>query len=143
MTSNLSAFYKVIQRHNDKAKREHIIDLGEVLANSSAKEEDLEEAARYLIACLEKTDPEFWLDFEVFKGLDRNAAGYGPEWRAEVLLTCGGPYAAIQIDSRASDITFSFRSGRAHIEARIDCEHYGDSAGAAFKNAVQSYAEAY
>lgn len=143
MTSNLSAFYRVIQKHNDKARQEYIIDLGEVLANSSAKEEDLEEAARYLIACLEKIDPESWLDFKVFKSLDCNAPGISADsWRAEVLLTCGGPHASISVDSSASDIHFIFHSGRAHIEAYIDCEFYGESAGASFKSVVQSYAEA-
>ena len=137
MTSLVKAFYDVINDYNADETTTSEIYVSEVVFNSSAKEEDLKEAARYLIASLEKTNPDSWLDFEIFKNTNSDSDSY----RADVLLTCGGPRAAIEIESAYSDMTFHFYTSGAHIVAYISTESY--SAGAEFLSVVQSYAEAF
>lgn len=141
MTNNtaklgLDAFYSVIRDHNNEETTVSPVGISSLMVTSDRYTEDLREAARYLIAALERT-PDDWLEFQVFRAENGNLKG---EFKAEILITCGGPTVRIEYESFYDYMRFVYSSAGACVSADIDTDKF--SAGGELAEKIRECAEA-
>lgn len=142
MTNNtaklgLDAFYSVIRDHNNEETTVSPVGISSLMVTSDRYTEDLREAARYLIAALERT-PDDWLEFQVFRAENGNLKG---EFKAEILITCGGPTVRIEYESFYDYLRFEYSSAGARVSADIDTDKF--SAGGELAEKIRECAEGY
>lgn len=137
-TLNLDAFYSVIRAHNEEETTVSPVDVSSLMVTSDrCTAEDLGEAARYLISATERT-PEEWLEFQVFRAENGNLKD---EFKAEILLTCGGPTVRIEYESFYNYLRFEYSSAGARVSADIDTDKF--SAGGELAEKIRECAEGY
>ena len=113
--TKFDAFYEVIRDYNAEKTTVNTIDLlGYDLANDRAIEEDLKDAARYLISAMEGR-PDNWLSFDVYRRNDG-------EFKAEILITCGGPTVYVEYESVSDELCFKYYAGGAVVSTLISTE---------------------
>lgn len=142
MTNNvtnldLDAFYSVIRAHNDEETTVSPVGVSSLMVTSDrCTAEDLGEAARYLISAIEST-PDDWLEFQVFRAENGDLKG---EFKAEILITCGGPTVRIEYESFYDYLRFVYSSAYTCISVDIDTDKF--SAGGELVENIRNYAEA-
>lgn len=138
MTNNvtkldLDAFYSVIRAHNDEETTVSPVGVSSLMVTSDhCTPDDLEEAARYLIAALER-DPEAWLSFDVYRNAESG------EFKAEITITCGGPTVRIDYESCYDYLRFEYSSAYTCISVDIATDKF--SAGGELVENIRNYAE--
>lgn len=138
MTNNvtkldLDAFYSVIRAHNDEETTVSPVGVSSLMVTSDhCTTDDLKEAARYLIAALER-DPEAWLSFDVYRNAESG------EFKAEITITCGGPTVRIDYESCYDYLRFEYSSAYTCISVDINTDKF--SAGGELVENIRNYAE--
>ena len=137
-TLNLDAFYSVIRAHNEEETTVSPVDVSSLMVTKGrCTAKDLGEAARYLISAIERT-PDDWLEFQVFRAENGNLKG---EFKAEILITCGGPTVRIEYESFYNYLRFMYSSAGACVSADIDTAKF--SAGGELAEKIRECSEVY
>lgn len=135
---DLDAFYSVIRAHNAEETTISEIGIDSILTTPGhCTADDLKEAARYLIAALER-DSGAWLDFQVYGAANGGLKG---EFKAEILITCGGPTVRIDYESCYDCLRFEYSSAGACVSVDIDTDKF--SAGGELAEKIRECAEGY
>lgn len=135
---DLDAFYSVIRAHNNEETTVSPIGVSSLMVKKDrCTAEDLGEAARYLISAIERT-PDEWLDFQVYGAANGGLKG---EFKAEILITCGGPTVRIDYESYYDYLRFEYSSAGACVSADIDTDRL--SAGGELAEKIRECAEGY
>lgn len=130
---DLDAFYSVIRAHNDEETTVSPVGVSSLMVTSDhCTPDDLGEAARYLIAALER-DPEAWLSFDVYRNAESG------EFKAEITITCGGPTVRIDYESCYDYLRFEYSSAYTCISVDIATDKF--SAGGELVENIRNYAE--
>lgn len=143
MTNNitkldLDAFYSVIRAHNDEETTVSPVGVSSLMVTSDhCTTDDLKEAVRYLVAALER-DSGDWLDFQVYGATNGGLKG---EFKAEILITCGGPTVRIDYESYYDYLRFEYSSAYTCISVDIDTDKF--SAGGELAEKIRECSEGY
>lgn len=129
--SKFDSFYSAIRQYNSETTRSDI-EINSLIASDKATNDDMREAADYLITSLQKTDPDDFLEFRVFRSDD-------PDYfRIDMLVTSGGPTVSLEYSSEYETLLFEYCSAYATVRAEITCDN--SSAGGNFVADIRAYA---
>ncbi len=124
-------FYQIV---NEQESTVSTIDVDSLLITADhCTSDDIEAAASYLIEALER-DASDWLSFEVYK--DERG-----EFKAEILITCGGPTVRLEYESFYDYLRFEYSSAYTCISADISTDSL--TAGGELAETIKELASAY